>query len=102
MLSWLALIISLPICYLLWIECYPDQARTWFNSFRLWWRSIIIRKIGAEDAKAIYHHLRRFARQKGIAKELVDEVFNERKAQVIHLRGRMYVDTHKSWLNEEI
>lgn len=99
---WFSIIIWLPIWLLVWIEVDTESVRKAANALRLWWRGVIVRKIGAEHTSHIRHNLYKLARKKGIPHQIAESEFAAREDELQQFFGNAHIDRYEPWLNEEI
>lgn len=101
-MTWVSIFIWLPIWFLVWVELDPESVRKAANGLRLWWRGIVVRKVGTERMKEVRQQFYKMARKTGYPQEKFVPEFTAREQELIEYFGNRYINLYKPWLNKEI
>jgi len=75
-----------------WASLFPEQALDIIGELKRQLRQRVIRRTGENGAKELEYRLHRYARQRGIDQEIVEEVLAEHHALIVERLGETYAD----------
>jgi len=75
-----------------WACLFPDDTLAMLAELKRQLRLRVIRRTGENGAKELEYRLHRYARQRGIDQEIVEEVLAEHHALIVERLGETYAD----------